>query len=228
MNSIDIRRQIHRFLKGRYRKEVDTFCIYQWVDRCYFHGWWDLGAKLASSIPPNSLNQEYHKRLEYLLSECRTRLKNQFVELKSPKGTKIFSIPKSFCDICDGLGIKPGGSSNRRLRLEYLGEKVVLLETIKSDKCTFYFSDWGRDKLIDWLNAHEFGHLKENIRPKKGTGRQRARLIGISWEEASNLILILHEEVKGIATLIEEIQKGSPDVIEKIREILKSAKVIDD
>ena len=227
MNSADTLRQIHRFLKGKYRKEVDAFCIYQWVDRCYFHGWWDLGVKLTSSIPPNSLNPEYHKRLEYLFSECRNRLEQQFVEIKSPKATKLFSLPKSFWKVCEGLGIRPGGSSNRRLKLEYLGEKVILIETIKSDKCTFYFSDWGKDKLIDWLKTHGFEHLKENIRPKKASGRQRSRL-RLSWEEASNLVRFIHEEVERNHSLIGNIRNASPEAWEKIRDILKSARVIDD
>lgn len=219
MNSADTLRQIHRFLKGKYRKEVDAFCIYQWVDRCYFHGWWDLGVKLTSSIPPNSLNPEYHKRLEYLFSECRNRLEQQFVEIKSPKATKLFSLPKSFWKVCEELGIRPGGSSNRRLKLEYLGEKVILIETIKSDKCTFYFSDMGKDKLSEWLDNHGFGHLRENIRPKKGISPRRVRL-RVSWKEASNLIRILHEEAKGIAALIEAIQKGSPEAKEEIKKLL--------
>jgi hypothetical protein len=218
MNSIDIRRQIHKFLKGRYRKEVDSFCIYQWIDRCYFHGWWELGAQLAPSIPPNSLTQEYHKRLEYLLSECRTRLKDQFVEIKSPKATKIFSVPKQFWNVCDRLSIKPGGSSSSRLRLEYFWAKVILIEKIKPDRCIFYFSDMDRNKLIDWLERNRFEHLKENVRPKRENSRRKARL-KITWDEATNLIPILCEDAKRIVSLIEAIQKGSPEAKEEIKKL---------
>jgi hypothetical protein len=63
--------QIQNFLKGKYRKEIDVFCIYQWIERCQFHGWWEVGLELGSFIPPNSLDTHYHKRLDYLLSECR-------------------------------------------------------------------------------------------------------------------------------------------------------------
>jgi len=219
MNSADTLRQIHRFLKGKYRKEVDAFCIYQWVDRCYFHGWWDLGAKLGSSIPPNSLNQEYHKRLEYLLSECRSKLKDQFVELKSPKGTRVFSVPKSFWDVCDHLSITPGGSSTRRLRLECLGQKVILIETIKTDKCTFYFSDRSKDQLAEWLDNRRFGYLKPDIRPRRKTRFYRCRLI-LPWEEASKLIPILCEEAKTSTPLIKALKGLPPEARREIEEIL--------
>lgn len=71
MNQDHQRHQIQRFLKGRIKKDIDTFCIYQWIERCHFHGWWDTGLSLGSYIPPNSLDSHYHKRLEYLLSDCR-------------------------------------------------------------------------------------------------------------------------------------------------------------
>lgn len=219
MNADNILRQIHRFLKNRYRKDIDNFCIYQWVDRCYFHGWWDLGAKLGSSIPPNSLNQEYHKRLEYLLSECRSKLKDQFVELKSPKGTRVFSVPKSFWDVCDHLSITLGGSSNNRLRLEYLGGKVILIETINTGRCTFYFPDRGKDKLAEWLDNHGFGYLKVDIKPKKKTHSQRSRLI-LPWEEASKLIPILCEEAKTSTPLIKILKDLPPEARREIEEIL--------
>jgi hypothetical protein len=212
--------EIQRFLKGKYRKEIDAFCIYQWIDRCYFSGWWDLGCKLASSIPPNSLNQEYHKRLEYLLSECRNKLKDKFIELKSPKGTRVFSVPKSFWDVCDQLTITLGGSSNNRLRLEYLQGKVILLETIKTDRCTLCFTDKGKDKLAEWLDNHGFGYLKADIKPKRKTHSHRSRL-RVSWEEASKLIPILCEEAKGSTPLIKALKSFPPEVRREIEEILK-------
>ncbi len=75
MNKEKQRREILRFLKGKGNKDVDAFCIYQWIERCHFHGWWDIGIALAPSVPPNSLDQDYHKRLNYLLYECRSKLK---------------------------------------------------------------------------------------------------------------------------------------------------------
>jgi len=67
------KRKMIFFLWGAINKNVDNFCIYQWIDRCYFQGWWDLGIQLASHIPPNSLPIEYQKRLNYLLSVCREK-----------------------------------------------------------------------------------------------------------------------------------------------------------
>jgi hypothetical protein len=72
MNAETQKRRIIRFLNGRNRDEIDTFCIYQWIDRCHFHGWYDLGLALASHVPPDSLDAHRHKRLDYLLSECRS------------------------------------------------------------------------------------------------------------------------------------------------------------
>ena len=82
------RRQIQTFIKGKYKKDLDAFCIYQWIERCHFHEWWDTGLSLGSYIPPNSLDSHYHKRLEYLLSECRrnvTSADKQYVpQIDSP------------------------------------------------------------------------------------------------------------------------------------------------
>lgn len=202
MNQDHQRRQIQRFLKGRIKKDIDTFCIYQWIERCHFHGWWELGVRLGSSIPPNSLPQEYHKRVDYLLSECRSKLKEQFVEIKSPKSAKSFTVPKSFWDVCQSLGIKPGGSSNHRLRLEYLWAKVVSIEKIKPEGCIFYFPNMERHKLIDWLDKNGFEHLKGSVMPKNESSRQKARL-KITWEDATHLIPILFEDAKIIVDLVK-------------------------
>jgi hypothetical protein len=71
MNSEKQKKQIIKFLKGNEKKYVDVFCVYQWIDRCYFQKWWNLALKLEPYIPPNSLKEQYHKRLEFLLAECR-------------------------------------------------------------------------------------------------------------------------------------------------------------
>lgn len=214
-------RQIQRFLKGRGKKDIDTFCIYQWIERCHFHGWWELGVRLGSSIPPNSLPQEYHKRVDYLLSECRTKLKEQFVEIKSTKAAKSFTVPKSFWDVCEGLGIKPGGSSNRRLRLEYLWAKVVSIEKIKPDRCIFYFPYMDRNKLIDLLDRNGFEHLKRSVMPKKENSRQKARL-KITWEDGTHLIPILCEDAKRFVSFVETYRKASPEEREMINKLLRA------
>ncbi|MBI4596106.1 MAG: hypothetical protein HY730_06975 [Candidatus Tectomicrobia bacterium] len=72
MNEEIQRRKIIKFLKGKINKDIDVFCVYQWIDRCHFHGWWDLGMKLSPSVPPNSLDKHYHQRLDFLIRECRS------------------------------------------------------------------------------------------------------------------------------------------------------------
>jgi hypothetical protein len=91
MNKEKQRGHILGFLQGKGGKDVDAFCIYQWIERCHFEGWWDLA--LSLSIPPNSLNQDYHKRLNYLLSDCRQRLKTDRETKAAPVRRYIRRIP---------------------------------------------------------------------------------------------------------------------------------------
>ncbi len=65
------KRKIRRFLKGSIKDGIDAFCIYQWIERCHYQEWWEMGVALGSHIQPNSLNKDYQKRLEFILSECR-------------------------------------------------------------------------------------------------------------------------------------------------------------
>jgi len=65
------KRKIRRFIKGAIKDGIDPFCIYQWIERCHFEGWWEMGVALGSQLQPNSLNRDYEKRLEFILSECR-------------------------------------------------------------------------------------------------------------------------------------------------------------
>ncbi|HPM10600.1 MAG TPA: hypothetical protein PK941_09180 [Paludibacter sp.] len=75
MNKDSQLKLIKKFLKGIGKNDVDSFCIYQWMDRCCYEGWWNIAIELSAYIPPNSLDESYHKRLEFLLFECRTSLK---------------------------------------------------------------------------------------------------------------------------------------------------------
>lgn len=75
MTSEKIRRQIVSFLNGKGNRDIDVFSVYQWIERCHFEGWWELAIGLTQNIPPNSLPPDYHKKLNYLLSECRAKLK---------------------------------------------------------------------------------------------------------------------------------------------------------
>jgi hypothetical protein len=71
MDAESQKRKIRRFIKGTINNGIDTFCIYQWIERCHFEGWWEMGVALGSHLQPNSLNKDYQKRLEFILSECR-------------------------------------------------------------------------------------------------------------------------------------------------------------
>ncbi len=118
MNSEVQLRKINRFLKGKGRKEIDAFCIYQWIDRCHFEEWWDAAVALGSFIPPNALNQDYQKRIEFLLGQCRNQInqrKDQFVEIGNPQDPQAFPIPKVFIDMAEELGLRLEGRGHSRM-----------------------------------------------------------------------------------------------------------------
>jgi len=71
MDAASQKRKIRRFIKGAIKVGIDAFCIYQWIERCHFEGWWEMGVALGSQLQPNSLKKDYEKRLEFILSECR-------------------------------------------------------------------------------------------------------------------------------------------------------------
>ena len=75
MNRDSQLKKIKRFLKGKKGNDVDPFCIYQWIDRSYYESWWDIAINLSAHLPPNSLDENYQKRLNFLLVECRAKLK---------------------------------------------------------------------------------------------------------------------------------------------------------
>lgn len=197
MNKDKQQRRIQRFLAGTGKKNVDTFCVYQWIERCHYEGWWDLGTALGSHVPPNSLAQDYHKRLDFLLRECRSKLNEQFVEIK-PGSQKIHFVPKVFTDTCQNLGIALGGKAKERIRLEYLGKKIGQLEKIGSDGCIFHFYETDIAKLTEWLNKNGFEHLIHQNRKMKELLRKRDKrvLIKVPWNDIPDLIKRIHDEDK--------------------------------
>jgi len=78
------KRKIKRFIGGTIKDRVDAFCIYQWVERCHFEGWWKMGFDLGSHLQPNSLNKDYEKRLDFILLDCR---RNHDQEIKAQNAT---------------------------------------------------------------------------------------------------------------------------------------------
>jgi hypothetical protein len=95
MNEESQRRKILRFLKGKGTKDVDVFCLYQWVERCHYHGWWKLGIQTGTAIPPNSLKEEYSKRLNYLLAECRNNLHKDWAEGDISEAPIIYGVVRN-------------------------------------------------------------------------------------------------------------------------------------
>lgn len=107
MNSSGQKRKIKRFLRGILKKDIDVFCIYQWVERCHYEGWWHLATDLGSRIPPNSLMNDYQKRFEFLLRESAEHYETQkasFIEEKKKLEKKIAAFRKKYKEIkIDGL-----------------------------------------------------------------------------------------------------------------------------
>jgi len=192
-------RKIRRFLEGKGKKDLDAFCIYQWVERCHYHSWWDLAVALAPCLPPNALDRDYHRRLDFLLLECRKNLQSvrkELVELKNPGAKEGFYVPKSFWNTCNDLGIELEGRSSRNLKMVFLGKRLFCVEGIETAGCVFRFPDWDAESLTSWLNSRGFAHIaKEVIWPRKGSQKQKARL-KISWANATNLIPSIIEEAK--------------------------------
>jgi len=73
MNEATQKRRIQRFLKGNDKRDIDAFCIYQWIERCHIQEWWEMAIELSPYITPGSLNTDYQKRLDFTLKDCRIK-----------------------------------------------------------------------------------------------------------------------------------------------------------
>ncbi|HUT70871.1 MAG TPA: hypothetical protein VMW89_09360 [Desulfatiglandales bacterium] len=199
MNRESQKRKIRRFLGGKGKRDLDAFCIYQWIDRCHYEAWWDLALALRPSIPPNSLGEHYDKRLDYLLRECKNEfdsLTKEYVEVKNPNSQKSFLIPDLFWSTCTELGLKLGGSSNAGIRLDYLRTKIVFVERLNIDGCVLRLYGLNAEALYSWLCSHGFKDLSDKIIwPRKSTQTEKSRL-KLSWHDATNLAPSLFEELK--------------------------------
>jgi len=215
MNDEVQRRKIIRFLKGKGSQEIDAFCIYQWIDRCHFEGWWDAAVALGSVIPPNSLNRDYQKRIEFLLGQCRNQInqrKNQFVEIGNSQDPQIFPIPKIFIDVAEELGLKLEGRGQNRMKLKYLDKRLLFLEKITFEACTFYFTDRSSDSLLTWLDINGFDYLADSMRMTKKAADELRPRMRISWDDATSLLPILftREYLDEIEKAMAEKNQESP------------------
>lgn len=201
MNKEKQKRQIDLFLSEKGSKEVDAFCVYQWIERCHFQEWWDRAVKLAPKIAPNSLDQHYHKRLDFLLSECRTnldRINQECVPIRNSSGDPQFFVPRSFIMACINLELRPFGTTSKGVAFESDGRRVLFIEEISPKKCTFRLDNMEPETLSSWLRSHGFDHLVHEIIWPSGQGDPQPGRLRITWPDASNLIdsLIPHLKEK--------------------------------
>ena len=197
MNNAVQQRKIRRFLKGRRHNDIDTFCIYQWIDRCHFEGWYDEAVELGSFIPPNSLNQDYQKRIEFLLGQCRNQINlrnGQFTQVGEFHNQKTSSIPKNFIDMLESLRLTLTGHGQNRMKLTYQDIRLLFLERISFDACTFHFTDRTFGSLLESLGENGFYYLAENIRKTKKTADERRPRIRMSWNDAISVLPVLFTE----------------------------------
>ena len=248
MNRESQKRKIRRFLEGKGKKDIDAFCIYQWIDRCHYEGCWDLALALAPNLPPNSLNHDYHKRLEFLLSECGKNLKSlkkEFIKIRNPGSETEFMLPRSFWQSCEELGLSIKGKSKSGLRFAMAGEKILFLQNIDLKGCVTRFYKLDMERLSSWLNSHGFGHLVPGLIPVKDQAQSGNAKLRISWQELENLVPSIIAELENDGTIllamffeaIGKVKNGtwgqyvsyvkekysirvSDEVIEKIRKVL--------
>ncbi|MBC8466705.1 MAG: hypothetical protein H8D55_02590 [Deltaproteobacteria bacterium] len=206
MNKEKQKRQIRMFLDGKGGKDVDAFCIYQWIERCHFHSWWDYALRLAPSVPPNSLDQHYHKRLDFLVSECRKSLEQfnrECVQIRNSSGQPQFSVPVPFMEAClFDLELQTCGVTSKGFALEADGRRVIFVEEITPKNCIFRLFDIDAEELSSWLRSHGFEHLVNGVVRPKREGSQQTAQMRITWPDATNLIDSLVSHLKDIRPVV--------------------------
>jgi hypothetical protein len=74
MDALRVKAQIEKFLAGKYTKAVDNFCLYQWLERCAYHKWADLGINLHKYIQQEQFEKSYQDRIQFLARELHRHL----------------------------------------------------------------------------------------------------------------------------------------------------------
>jgi len=205
MNRESQKRDINRFLGGKGKNDLDAFCVYQWVDRCHYEGWWDLALELGTRIPPNSIGDDYQKRLEYLLGECRKSLKSlkdDFIKVKQPGIQSEFMLPRSFLQSCEEIGLLITGKHKSGLQFELAGKKILFIQDIDLKGCAMRFYRMDYEELRSWLNSHGFGHLSQGIIGQKETGNKGRVKLKVSWQDAENLMPSIVSELENDGTIL--------------------------
>jgi len=154
MNESTQKRQIQRFLKGNDKRDIDAFCIYQWIERCHFQEWWEMAIELSPYITPGSLNTDYQKRLDFILKDCRIKQdasnkKATWVGTGEPRDNRISHPTRKIIRNVDSpTGLHPTGSvgfenaSKETLRqiysvLYYLGKRYDFVDAVHHTKDKF-------------------------------------------------------------------------------------------
>ncbi|MDO8722808.1 MAG: hypothetical protein Q7J31_11405 [Syntrophales bacterium] len=170
MDSESQKRKIRRFLKGSIKDGLDAFCIYQWIERCHYQEWWEMGVALGSQIQLNSLNKDYQKRLEFILKDCRIKQdmlngRETLVDPIIPRGVtprhpirKIIRDPGSPSVPHPSMGeLRFDNDAKKTLRqiysvLYYLGKRYDFVDAVHRTKDMFHV----RYQTVDAKCAHSF------------------------------------------------------------------------
>ena len=77
MDGPRVKVNIERFLSGQYKRSVDDFCLYQWMERCVYHKWLELGLNLYKFIHLEKFDKTYRERIQYLAKDLQRQLSDQ-------------------------------------------------------------------------------------------------------------------------------------------------------
>jgi hypothetical protein len=92
-----IKSQINRYLSGKYKRSVDDFCLYQWFERCVYHGWIEMGMNLLKFIHRENYEQTYKDRIYYLSRDLQRQLREKpasSLPQKRPKSRERKNRPR--------------------------------------------------------------------------------------------------------------------------------------
>jgi hypothetical protein len=195
MNGEKQKKQILRYLNGTAGADVDSFCIYQWLDRCCFEGWWEFGLRLGSAIPPNALDEDYSKRVDYLSGLCRDRLSQTYMELREGNAGPSVMVPKTFPYTCANLGLDLKINGADALELNHQGRSLLLLKRVGVNGCVFCFPNADRSFFCRWLEESGLQWLTPGNAPGRVVQKADNVLVGLAWNEANEVIHRLKETV---------------------------------
>jgi len=155
-------------------------------------------------MPPNSLSSDYSKRLEFILRECRSKLKDQFIEITSPGFERSLFLSKEFTDICEKLNVSLNRNKEQVLCLTYMGLTLGYLEKMEASSCTFHFLSMDASELSAWLKKHEFDNLGHEPNRMQEQLRKKGKrvLMSFGWKDMAYILEVLFKEKKPVALIV--------------------------